>query len=1066
MLRCLGLARLYSAQTARHLTKVQCHVKITKAQSPEEVLRLINNQDNIETLTYGLRVIGRYASSNIDKTVSALRSPSYQTLKQKVFKNTAALTSQEVSDIYYWERNMSILNKSLLTLDDIQALDSRITELVQSNSFVVHHLFSLFFDMGKVRRFNSALEGAVYKHISNRDNETSLIDLKLVVATLDIYRYPRYYSLLANVNYWVFKAVLEHHDFKFLIDFYYKLIIHADNCSPLGKSIKHIGNYLIQNVGGFREDDYVELFTIFSESSERYNLLFDKATEVLMTKLREKHSFLSPLAFCYIANTILRHGGLKRFITDSFIDTFGRALFESAKESKSYYKVFKALELFNYYHSIPADDVVKQAVGQLKNLMPNFASERPSAFSALCRYPFVNLEKLFDPEQVKADFMKCGFHEQIILLVRFELVPIPDRWKEHVSQMKAVFLKSIETVSESYVLTRSIYKFKPIANALYTDICKDIKVAILKRLTELNRASNQKIKLAAVFSLLPSCQAEVLQYLTIARVSPVEIPKGIRKLERDFPFAALVDLLMNKPEYVTYNILMELVPFLSKDVPAESVAKYAELLSSDQDLPVSSRLLAIQAAQLVRKIHDFGLNPKAFSVLLRKLDASLRNASDQSMTFQTTSKLAVELKRIGYLEKHTAARIIETRLGQNLPSKEFIEIASVAFDVLSFEKVRTHIITPFLSHDSFFEYVPTQLASFLKWPHYEGELEVRYGDRAAETIEKTSSMRILCSMLRELEYYPLEPHADLINKIEVSLAITFRASIAKLNPASNLKFAEAFIKSSTINQSFVDIITEAFLAHSDRYSLHQKTELHSLLYKKRFRVPEIAESISRAISSLPNLHDRMLHNFAFQLADLNLTGTPWADEVIPLIADSSSVLMPDYGKVNLLFALIRSKSSLDLLKKWAALTNFETDEDFLKALVFDYLSTRAVIEPSSHIDKLPHYDPVTNVFGIPKSFIESIAEALRLASIPFEYTRTVNGIQIPLYLPTLSTSIWPLTNKSFTNGHKEAMHGRQELYLDQVKQRGLAVVSVRSKHLHNKKPQEIVDALMENGLKT
>jgi hypothetical protein len=492
-----------------------------------------------------------------------------------------------------------------------------------------------------------------------------------------------------------------------------------------------------------------------------------------------------------------------------------------------------------------------------------------------------------------------------------------------------------------------------------------------------------------------------------------------------------------------------------------SVKQLAELLCSVDSLDIN---YSPNTVKLIRFINKLG--PKLHNVAFKPLTDKINDALNSLTSYNYNEPcilLALALRNSDRLQPELAMKLVAAKLqGKAYRRDELLEIASVAFDKLDTELVRTELIQPALKSRTI-DMLSESLPSILLWPHFEGEQEQAYGSALVGAIEESTNRQKLIEVLTKLQGPKNELHNALFIQVAEAVTKALTAFKGSYNPETLLRLTQAFSSSSVAGYRLKDLIVDEFQTVSSRSAPRVNYGIHSALLDKGLRCPNISEVIAEKVVNDTPYYRRDSRNFVFELAEADLIKEPWAAEALRKVVSREEDSLTDIDVLNTAFALTCSGAGQSELESWVQRLNLESYPSFIKQLVRDYLrqqsSTSKAVEATISYDQ---FSPCHKVFHIYESSAKLLAKHLEHTSVPAKVMESVDGLQVPVYLPSLNTAVWPLTNRSFFDDM--TMRGSHRLYLEMAKARGLSVVTLTNKQLQTMQSEEVVDLLKTNGL--
>jgi hypothetical protein len=539
-----------------------------------------------------------------------------------------------------------------------------------------------------------------------------------------------------------------------------------------------------------------------------------------------------------------------------------------------------------------------------------------------------------------------------------------------------------------------------------------------------------------------------------------EFFRMLDRVSLEFPLHTLVSLLTECPHLISFKSLLAAGLRISPNTPQHVLAKYAELLASSQEPFLQGRLSILHCTKIVQSLQASSVS--LFATFIQLINSELETLRDISLKYESSVNLALILRRRDLLTPQVAQRIVGSLLQLDKGKRSnLLEIASSAYDLLDEQRLRIMLVVPILNTLNFAEAVSC-LGAVLAWPHNESHHEVRFGELILEHLKKQRSFPWINELLSQLRYS--QAHIELVKKIETGVVEVSAKLLRTTDNQGLLSLTQAFKVSKSSNSRLIELIAEAYHRRSAQLTVKEKIEIHSALLYKGIKVPSISKNIATELTSNFSPYVGLSHAFVYELAEANLAKEAWAVKVIQLAAQNKSQFKLNDAVTHLAFALILSGAPREQVEECALSSEPEEYKGLLKQLVIDYVRLNNITSLATiQQPDFKQFDPLLNIFGISEGPISSLCRALELSKLEAQPNACIEGIQVPVYLPGLRTSIWPLTFKSFLNNSDE-VRGSHQLYLDLVEARGVRVVQLRSQLIDGQKPEETLQVLTAAGL--
>jgi hypothetical protein len=569
------------------------------------------------------------------------------------------------------------------------------------------------------------------------------------------------------------------------------------------------------------------------------------------------------------------------------------------------------------------------------------------------------------------------------------------------------------------------------------------------------------LNLRGLIYFAPWNEPAVSQLIASSGVDKSNFLWCLNDLDREFPVETLISLLESNPGLITLRILLRTTEFL-KDQHSFSTAKqFAELLCRVEDFDINYSPNTVKFIKFINK-----LGPKLHNIAIKpftdKINEALSVISNERYS-EACILLALALRSSDRLQPEVAKKIVTAKLqGTAFRKDELLEIASVAFDRLDTELVRTQLIEPTLQARSF-DILYASLPSILLWPHFEGEKEQAYTTALVTAIEEGINRQKLIEVLTKLQGPRSEHHVALFNQVSDALTKALLALKGTYNPETLLRLTQAYSSSSMSGRNLKDLIVDEFATLNLKSTSRINYGIHSALIDKELRCPTVSQSICEKIVNDSLSYRKDSRKFVFELAEAEFMKEPWAAEALQKVVSREDDHFSDIDVLNTAFALSCSGASLSELEGWVQRLSLEKYPSFLKQLVRDYLrqqnSVSKAVEAAISYEQ---FNPCHRVFHINDGSAKLLAKYLESTSVTAKVMESVDGLQVPVYLPSLNTAVWPLTSRSYFDDM--TMKGSHRMYLDMAKARGLSVVTLANRQLHQMQSEEVVELLKTNGL--
>jgi hypothetical protein len=451
----------HSSQAAQFITQVK------DSLSADEILQLITHTNQPEGLAFGLRGITQFMTKDQASLEPLLSSPEYFSAKSRALQHLGSMKSQEVADLCFWARVMHKNGKGILTPKDNEALSSRIVELLEDLN--AHQAIAIFFDISVIGRSISLLEKRVFT-ILKSEALVSMLDMKLVLACLNIEHHHNYYGILRSIRRRLLTVVYDQQDNFFLIELICHLQRHYWEDPQLKSPLAAISITLSPRIKTFAEDDILRLFDFSS--------LFEQTPSSFVSRtLRSVESRLNDDPFTFSCSFYHKLGLslAKDRHEERFVQCFAKAALARYRKEPNYARNASLLEVLAVFSQKVPEELVKEAIEVVtttKDVATPF--DKFTVQIALNNFPYA--ERLFGLDELRSAFSELDLLPRIEALVKLASAEmLTEEWADLLDELET---QAVEGIKAEIKVNRVLNKFKLQPEVLYSPKLLKLKLAV------------------------------------------------------------------------------------------------------------------------------------------------------------------------------------------------------------------------------------------------------------------------------------------------------------------------------------------------------------------------------------------------------------------------------------------------------------------------------------------------------------------------------------------------------------------------------------------------------------
>lgn len=1040
--------------------------EISRTTSPSETLEAMSESMNPQTLAYGLRIFGRNLR-NEHKSLSLLERPEFIGVKKRVLEHLPNSKAQELCDILGFERIIKSFKKNAFTIEEKNQISKRVQDLLETQEFTSRQLFNLFNDISNSSLKIISVERAVIDILSDQSQLLTLTELKLALQSLNSDLHYSYIKGIRNVLFRLKSIDYESAQNYEIIDILGNLSKHAKSVKFTNSCITQISFVIIERLNSFNEADIIKLAYFFNDSELTTDYLYHKLLESIKEKLKENPYEFSEKFYNFISGALIKQRKIGRSVPDSILEVFSEAILKKFEADQPNCFLFvKTLELLTQFKSNVEPRFINQFIEKLRTLSDSYQSI--ALFKLVSLLPNLNsfsTEGLITEEDINTKFDELYISNKIHALALVSNSSLSPQWQDLMDSLETKVAEMIENIKpvEMFASFNKLFNNDEVDSINYKKLNK-MKAAFFN---VINKNSDDEKYCNAKTILYIAPWDEEAAYLLLEKIdfNQNNFRRILNEFPKSYPCDVLISLCEKFPSITNFQNLMLVAARIETSKSFHKQQKLTSMITEADDFLLHRNAACMRLSKYLITIHE-KVSQGNFNALAERCSDALL-AHDVENIGEVYLYLAQTLKSFGKLSLDVAQQIVENKFKSNSFNRnEILEFASIVFTRLDHEKVRQKLIHPVMKQNPS-DLILMSLPSILIWPHNEGEIENEYIGKVKNAISRIKRLQDgkFSELIGKLIKGRSEAHSELYNTVFNSLNDALPSMQGLSNPGALLEFAEAYSQSSLKSKRFDEAILSSYSSISHKTQSFVDAGIHTAIYKKDIRSAALSETIAKKFIKNFKFFRNFTPNFLFELADLDFAKESWAQEAFKSAEEhAASYIKKDNDLTRYLFAFISSGASDDQLKPFASRLNTENYQSFIKLLVRDYLNRRNLTgDTVTEAVSYEHLNLCQRNFGISMQAAAETSSCFEHVNEEVKLFETVEGLEIPIYLPAKQIAIWPLTSRSYFDD-RQTIRKTHQFYMELATARGLNVVSVSNLKLKDKEPEEKIQILKDNGL--